>query len=303
MRNDISIAVRVCCWNPAAIGHGLNKRGAHIPAAAEHTQQQHNKTRVEHRNSMKTINLITLTVAAGTLLAFTARAGIVGSPHDFSSQSWNTDPSDPNTVCGTCHIPHHADSSVVPLWAHATDTSSSFKMYNTTTVKSSQMVGAVQSSPNGPSLACLSCHDGTVAINTYGGDPANQAWITHGTATYVTNGANLGTDLTHTHPISFAYSPSIVGTGSGQDKWLYNPQTAQVLTPASGTFVYANSMTIQGFLMNGDPNYNLECTTCHDVHNQVGTPYDPINNPKLVKIVGVDSSGKGSLLCRSCHNK
>jgi ABC-type metal ion transport system substrate-binding protein len=47
----------------------------------------------------------------------------------------------------------------------------------------------------------------------------------------------------------------------------------------------------------------VECTSCHDVHNQSGTPFDITKNPKLVKIVGVDASGKGSLLCRSCHNK
>jgi len=252
---------------------------------------------------MKTINLITVTVVAGSLLTLTARAGIVGSPHDFSSQSWNTDPSDPATVCGTCHIPHHADSSVVPLWSHQT-TASTFTMYNQANVPVSSMQASVKASPNGPSLACLSCHDGTVAINTYGGNPAyGGAWTTHGPAAYITNGANLGTDLTHSHPISFQYNPALVGTSPNQDKWLFNPQTAQVLTPASGTFVYANSMTIQGFLLNGDPNYYMECTTCHDVHNQTGTPYNITSNPKLVKIVGVDSTGKGSLLCRSCHNK
>jgi hypothetical protein len=250
---------------------------------------------------MKTTSLLTLTAVAGLLLTLTARAGIVGSPHDFSSQSWNTDPADPATVCSTCHTPHHADSSVIPLWGHAT-TASTFTMYNKTTVPVSQMAAIPATSPNGPSLACLSCHDGTVAINTYGGIPKyGGTMTTHGTATTITNGALIGTDLTHSHPISFTYNPALVGTGSGQDKWLYNPQTTPVLTPVSGTFVADNDMTINGFLLNG--NYTLECTSCHDVHNQVGTPYDTTYNPKLVKIVGVDSSGKGSLLCRSCHNK
>ncbi|MGA2247593.1 MAG: hypothetical protein ABSH48_21615 [Verrucomicrobiota bacterium] len=249
---------------------------------------------------MKITYLLT-SVAAGSLLTLTAQAGIVGSPHDFSSQSWNTDPSDPATVCSTCHTPHHADSSVVPLWSHQT-TTAGFKMYSQSTVPISQMVAVPATSPNGPSLACLSCHDGTVAINTYGGAFGGDM-TTHGTATYITNGALIGTDLTHSHPISFQYSPSIVGTGPSQDKWLYNPQTTPVLTPVSGTFVPGNNMTIQGFLLNGDSQYSLECGSCHDVHNQIGTPYDVNNNPHLVKIVGVDSSGKGSLLCRSCHNK
>jgi hypothetical protein len=46
----------------------------------------------------------------------------------------------------------------------------------------------------------------------------------------------------------------------------------------------------------------LECDSCHAVHNQVGTPYNAINNPDLVVINGT-RGGVGSLLCRSCHNK
>ena len=254
---------------------------------------------------MKTIKLLTLTVAAVSLAAFTARAGIVGSPHDFSGYTqWNTDPSDPATVCGVCHVPHHADSSVVPLWGHQV-TSSAFKMYNQANVPVSSMQAAVAASPNGPSLACLSCHDGTVAINTYGGFPqygaspwANQ--YNNSPGQYITNTANLGTDLTHSHPISFQYTAALVGTGPNQDQWLYNPDTKIVLTPDSQAgFVPGNSMTVNGFLLNG--NHTVECTSCHDVHNQNGTPYGP-NNRKLVKIVGTQA-GVGSLLCRSCHNK
>jgi hypothetical protein len=250
---------------------------------------------------MKTSNLIKLTVVAGALMVVSVRAGILGSPHDFSGQSWNTDPADPATVCSTCHTPHHADSTVVPLWAHQV-TASTFAMYSKSTVPVSQMVAVPSGQPNGSSKACLSCHDGTVAINTYGGQPAyggNMA--THGTAAYITNSANLGTDLTHTHPISFVYNPGLVGSGPNQDQWLYNPNTTPVLVPVSGTFVPGNDMTINGFLLNG--NNTLECTSCHDVHNQEGTPFNITSNPKLVKIVGVDANGDGSLLCRSCHNK
>ncbi len=255
---------------------------------------------------MKNINLLTLTIVAGSLLAFTARAGILGSPHDFSGYTqWNTDPSDPATVCGVCHVPHHADSSVVPLWGHQT-TSSAFKMYNQANVPVSSMQAAVAASPNGPSLACLSCHDGTVAINTYGGSPqyGGSPWAPQAPGSqgqYITNSANLGTDLTHSHPISFQYTAALVGTGPNQDQWLYNPDTTTVLTPSSGAFVPGNNMTVNGFLLNG--NHTVECTSCHDVHNQNGTPYSTTYNKHLVKIVGVDGNGDGSLLCRSCHNK
>jgi hypothetical protein len=216
----------------------------------------------------------------------------VGTPHDFSSYSWNNDPADPASVCSACHAPHHADSSVVPLWSHAT-TASTFTMYDNANVAVADLQATVDAQPAGPSKACLSCHDGTVAVNTFGG-------VTRGTPYTLTNSASLGTDLTHSHPISLTYDPSIVGTGPNQDKWLYNPNTTPVLTPDSGTFIPGNDMTINGFLLGG--NNRLECTSCHDVHNQEGTPYDLTSNPNLVKINGTQA-GKGSLLCRSCHNK
>jgi hypothetical protein len=249
---------------------------------------------------MKTINILTLTVVAGSLLAYTARAGLgdTANPHNFSHYSWNTDAKDPATVCGTCHIPHHADSTVVPLWSHQT-TVAAFTMYNNANVAVANLQAVVDVQPAGPSKACLSCHDGTVAINTYGG-VGN--FTTHGTAQYVTNSALIGTDLTHSHPISLAYTPAIVGPGVNQDKWLFNPDTTPVLIPANEpAFVPGNDMTINGFLLGGK--HRLECTSCHDVHGQEGTPFDPVNNPKLVRIVGVDADGNGSLLCRSCHNK
>src|SRR5512146_3152586 len=95
------------------------------------------------RANMKKINLLTMTVATaiclGTPLA--GVAGIVGSPHDFSGETWNIVPSDRNSVRGDCHQPHHADSTVVPLWIHST-TASVFTMYNTNNVSVSKMVAA-----------------------------------------------------------------------------------------------------------------------------------------------------------------
>ncbi len=247
---------------------------------------------------MKTLNQLTRTLALGALLITPAmvQAGIVGSPHDFSGEAWNVKPSDQNSVCGTCHTPHHGDSAVVPLWAHGTTDGSGggWKMYNNANVPVANLQATVDAQPAGPSKACLSCHDGTVAVNQYGGA------VQGGSPYFITNSAKLGTDLTHTHPISLTYDNTVAGIGTGKDKWLYNPDTRNVLQPDSGLFVTDNDMTVNGFLLGGK--HRLECTSCHDVHNQVGTPFDKDLNPKLVKIVGTQA-GKGSLLCRSCHDK
>jgi hypothetical protein len=234
---------------------------------------------------MKTSTLIA--IAAALALPAIARAGIIGSPHDFSGESWNIVPSDPNSTCGVCHQPHHADSSIVPLWIHTTSVQS-FTMYSTNT--SATLNARPDSTPGGVSLACLSCHDGVTAVNSYAGG------VKGGSAITLTNSARVGTDLTHTHPISFTYDAALATA----DGFLKDPATANVLQPDSGTFNHGADTTVKGLLLNGTT--RLECSACHDVHNQVGTPYDIVSNPKLVKIVGTQA-GKGSLLCRSCHIK
>ena len=246
---------------------------------------------------MKKVNLLTLTIATGALLASSAviRAGVIDSPHDFSDETWNKKASDQHTVCSVCHTPHHADPVAGPLWNH-TMSPGGFTMYNNSTAPAANLQSAPDSSPAASSLACLSCHDGTVAVNSYGGTVQGGGPVT------VTNRANLTKDLSHSHPISLTYDVNLTTL----DKWLYNPDTKTVARPVSGggAFVSGNDMTINGFLLGG--NHRLECRSCHDVHNQEGSKYSAGPgglNPKLVKLVGTDASDNGSLLCRACHNK
>jgi hypothetical protein len=166
----------------------------------------------------------------------------------------------------------------------------------------------VPTAPNPSSLACLSCHDGSVAINAYG-SPANN---TLNTPVYVGGSAAISADqgltknLSHSHPISFNYE-SIVGVGGNKDQFIYD-QSSPVLVPTanSPTFTPGPDMSVKGFLL--DSQGNVECSSCHDVHAQLGSAYDAVLNPKLVKINGtapntVNGQQTGSLLCRSCHNK
>ena len=271
---------------------------------------------------MKTLNLLTLTVVTGTLLAFTTQAayvsGIVGSKHDFSQYQFNNNPANPNTVCGVCHTPHHADPNSGPLWGHDSIANSGWTMY-------AQNIGAgaasspgatvkyvVPTAPNPSSLACLSCHDGSVAINAYGNPASAIGAPNRANPIYVSGAAAISFDqglhqnLSHSHPISFNYQ-SIVGFGSGKDQFIYD-SSSPVLVPTanSSPFTPGPVMTIAGFLL--DSQGNLECSSCHDVHGQLGSAYHPVMNPALVKINGtaantVNGNQTGSLLCRSCHNK
>jgi hypothetical protein len=250
---------------------------------------------------IRTLLLLLLPVA-------TARAGVIDSPHDFTKKSWNTaasSPADPNSVCGPCHQAHKTDSvAVVPLWAHDTATPSSFKMYNTANVPNSQMKATVESVPQGASLSCLSCHDGTVAVNQMaggvilGGTPEQISL--KGNITKDGNNVVHPGDLTHSHPISMVYNTALLT----KDHGLFDPATAQVLTPDAATVRLGNSpdLTIKNFLLTGPNKDHLECTSCHDVHDSKGVAYDPVTNPNMVLITGT-KGGKGSLLCRSCHDK
>lgn len=191
---------------------------------------------------------------------------ITGSAHDFTAQSWSG-----GRICIACHTPHKADTSITdaPLWNHANSTAS-YTLYSSPTLK------ATISQPGGGSKLCLSCHDGTVAVNSFGG-------VTGTTMISAKN--NIGTNLKASHPIGFTYDTAL-STANGS---LFDPATKAV-TIGSGT--QTKTGTLNAVLLYGG---KMECDSCHDVHNTftVGAA-----GTGLVK---VDQAG--SKICIACHNK
>jgi len=184
---------------------------------------------------------------------------IVGSAHDFSGQSWNTT----TEICIVCHTPHNADVSVAdaPLWNHSLSAVATYTLYASGTMNS------VPGQPDGSSKLCLSCHDGTVALENFGG-------VTSGT-NFMTGGALVGTSLSNDHPISIDYDAALALADGG----LHNPATTS--SGLGGTI--AEDMLISG---------KMQCSSCHDVHNSaVGT------SSLLLK------SNAASALCLTCHDK
>jgi predicted CXXCH cytochrome family protein len=119
--------------------------------------------------------------------------------------------------------------------------------------------------PDGQSKLCLSCHDGTVAVDNFGG-------TTTGT-TFVTGNALLDTNLGNDHPISFTYNSALATLDGG----LEDPSTA---TSGLGSTIDAD------MLFGG----SLECASCHDVHDNTIAPFLRVSN-------------SGSALCLTCHIK
>ncbi len=251
---------------------------------------------------MKKLNL--LLIGAALMVPALAQAainkGIENSPHDFSTNSWALQYGS-HRVCEVCHAVHHTDTKqIAPLWAHAT-TTTTFTPYDNTAGTQNSTPGQ----PGGVSRACLSCHDGSLAVNQLiGGSfvggvssgPIDSQYI-------IPEG---GTDLHNTHPISITYDANLATTDGalenpttyhiGDPKTALTYQTAPV--PAGGfTGIDISGKTInQAMLFNG----KVECASCHDVHKQDGSaPSSGI----MARISGDDSGGKGSLLCRTCHIK
>jgi len=198
---------------------------------------------------MKKLIVILIVFAASTSFA-----QITGSAHDFIGESWNSS----GEICITCHTPHNSISSQSPLWNHEV-TAATFTPYSSSTLD------ATVGQPNNSSKLCLSCHDGTVALDNFGG--------TTGGTNYVTGAELLGTDLSNDHPVSFTYDATLASTDGG----LSDPSTVN-----SGL-----GGTIAADMLFSD---NMECASCHDVHNA------GIAN-LLVK------SNAASALCITCHNK
>ncbi len=191
--------------------------------------------------------------------------GIVNSKHNFST--WATG----QQICVACHTPHNGGAGAGPLWNHAS-TTTTFTLYSspTLTAGTGTLPGVTQ--PAGASRACLSCHDGTVAIDSYGGNTGTTFITTIGTPP---GRANLGTSLSDDHPVSFTYNGALA-TADGE---LVDPAALNSFGPGA---------TIQAKMLFND---QLECASCHDVHNSFGHP------SLLVK------SNVGSALCLTCHIK
>jgi predicted CXXCH cytochrome family protein len=245
-----------------------------------------------------------------------ASAQIAGTKHNLGTTGTGTNKfSGTGEICVFCHTPHGADTTAsAPLW-NRTLSGQTYQTYDslgTTTLDGKTLpVGSV-------SIACLSCHDGTQAMNAvinapgsgFAGDPTWQAgtWSgSHQQAGRLTGDAMLGTDLRNDHPIGIQYcgggqtanSPS----GACTDPDFHSPDTALIngnrvwwvdtggagrqktdmilYTRSSGTFTDGTTLTqAQPF---------VECASCHDPHSA---------NQTFLRVANT-----GSAVCLACHVK
>jgi predicted CXXCH cytochrome family protein len=204
------------------------------------------------RNSKMLVVGIGLLLLGALVYVGQAQAGIAGTAHDLSTKSYGS-----TQICIFCHAPHNASTTLtVPLWNHAS-TAATFTMYSSSTLNATGLAA-------GPtSKACLSCHDGTVAIDSYG---------TRTGTNMMTGPSLVGNDLSNDHPIGFTYDSALATADGG------------LATPADATKV-----------VTGIPLYGgkLECASCHNVHEYGTGSTQPF----------LRSTNAGSALCLKCHTK
>jgi predicted CXXCH cytochrome family protein len=185
-------------------------------------------------------------LAVGVVGSGPAQAAIKDTKHNLSTSNTisganklSSSGTTTTEICVFCHTPHGSDTSAaVPLWNKKLNLPTNYTTYNS--LGTSSLDGLVM--PVGSvSLACLSCHDGSQALNVMINAPGSGGYnsagaqfgtmASGGTVDTSTNAlsagiiTNIGTDLRNDHPVGVQY-------GGG-------PKTATSI-PSSGD--YDNSL-------------------------------------------------------------
>lgn len=233
-------------------------------------------------------------------------------------------------ICVFCHTPHASNTSVkAPLWNKPVAAGSSYTTY--TTSVSNTIDGNVDMT--GVSLACLSCHDGTQAMDTMinkpgsggynaSGSTLGGAWTgadQNGSGKLINNGqyiAALGQDLTNDHPVGIQYCGGGISTGSAstnaassgtcRDSSFFTPNNGLIantrvwwLDTTGGTTGTREKTDI--ILYARAPTLTGDTTSgWYQPFVECASCHDPhsATNPTFLRI-----SNNQSAVCLTCHNK
>lgn len=223
-----------------------------------------------------------LTVAFVAMASMAGAASIKNSKHDLSSGSASTFKSAgaTNQICIFCHTPHNP-TQPVPLWNRTNPTSTGWSMYNSPTISSTAKAKLALGNFDADSISlfCMSCHDGVTAMGAFtnkAGGAAEALGAIVATSNANIGGGGGGKTLSNDHPVGFDYN-----TAATEDATGLNTKAA------------ANA-TLGGSAFFGAGGNNLECASCHKVH-------DPGAAGTTAPFLRISNSGSG--LCLACHNK
>ncbi len=220
---------------------------------------------------------------------------ILGTKHDFTGLNKRAGVvamptvafSDLGESCVYCHIPpgnNDVDSSTlggISGWNRFRGATNTYNLYDSRTIDNKVLT------PSPISLLCLSCHDGTMAVDMTvfkpngwrssedaalhlringADDLMNCAKCHNGRIAHNIAIKHIGTDLTNDHPISMTYAGL-----NNKDPDFNRPD---------GPYGFDNGVKIY--------DNKVECATCHNVHN-----------PDVTLLLRVSADR----LCETCHIK
>jgi len=273
------------------------------------------------KTSMTKVSLAVAMLAISSV----ATAGIANTKHNFgktantgnSGSGWNWT-NGTTEICVFCHTPHGADdSAAAPLWNRSIG-SNTYTMYSTLGTSTLDATDQQLNGSGSISLACLSCHDGTQAMdammNTPGGGnesvlvgfydlPDNtglNGWVEFQSMSEISAEIiYLGTDLSNDHPVAIQYAGAGGANVDGDFKTAVAGGGSFYLEGVGADGSTANSAgldkgdmklyTATGGTLIGQA--LVECATCHDPHSE--------NTTFLRNTQGNENSAT----CLSCHTK
>jgi Doubled CXXCH motif (Paired_CXXCH_1) len=235
-------------------------------------------------------------------------------------------------VCVYCHTPHGANTTIAaPLWNRTTkaNTYQTYDLLNTASL--TQPV----TQPGASSLTCLTCHDGTTAVdaivNMPGSGRYNPARIssdaaallnewTNPSATHVgLQGPDQGCLVCHNpngagqaFPTATDFSAFAIGTdlrndhpvgirfptvaGPGSD--FNDPPRKEVALAYFDRNGNSRADSNEIRLYNSGQGYEVECASCHDPHGVPSSGPGSAFNPTFLRVANA-----GSAVCLTCHSK
>lgn len=252
-----------------------------------------------------------------------AVAGIAATKHNLGATGTGVNKTTAGTdeICVFCHTPHAADTTApAPLWNKRLTTGATYSTY--ATLNSSTIDGEILS-VGSISLACLSCHDGTQAMDNIINAPGSGGYDVTGGGTnglgYTWTGARvdangkminaattlamLGSDLSNDHPIGIQYcgggQTAASPTGACKDVDFVAPSNATIntnlvwwvdTTGGTGGTRDKTDMILYSRAFTGATGPSVECGSCHDPHSSTNATFLRVSNT-------------GSGVCLSCHVK
>ncbi len=240
--------------------------------------------------------------------AYTPGAGIDGTPHDWSTgggttvllwmdrngsaTTYNTgtpwvDPATSkqgtaavaNGKCAACHLQDAADDAKLQ-WNYTLQ-ATAYRWNDPRTTGGTPYPMFHGDTYKGPTVKCLSCHDGLLASGY---------------------AVNRGMDMSHNHPVAMPYpingAPNTYnsvrnGAYVAMNEWVADPMAA------NGIRLY-NDDGAGNIVVGVVPGRTgIECSSCHDVHN------GPRVKGKLLVtgLLGGSDRGAGGYICNQCHAK